>query len=759
VSGGVASNVINEHSGYYVENVHYTIVEDVYGNDIGVYINEGSDANYVWEFEAYDSQSDEPGYINYISIDPTDTVGPIKLSIVGAPGHTYGAQDVKKIDLRTNGDDTGDIVTINISGDLASVADVDCDNVTGDIDVGGNLAGNDIDVIEDIDGDITIGGLLLGDIEADALQNVTISGNGTHTGNITVRGDFVEVLTIGHEDESSSATMQGTVTITGVFQGNGDGYGGGGVIEIWGDMEGEFDFDASFYGRLFIHGDFLNSITIDGVMGTRAWQWYQPLIEIDGDFGDSGTDIISIAYNTGASMSMNDGQILIHGDMNARILCNPAKDFFEGEIYIDGSLLDATGDSTPEIVTGEMDYGDEYDPDDGIGITIDYDGYHALDEWEAGATISIDGTSYGYTTVSVPANHLWNVTECRGDLNNDGELTAADASIFVNQLYDEYEDYDPAVYLANYPGLGGSLYYHGDASGNGSIDAELGWPDENAVTYLGGEDCCVQDWSFCMTDLDCDGGTGLSDLGVLLSNYGMTSGAEREDGDISGDGDVDLSDLAALLGEYGNTCDCSGGFDSLGMDGSAVTVTVEAYDTGGYSGGGFEGEDEHFVFDLKIEVDDPNSDDWVVTGAVLEADNDATFRLSTTSTTPDQYATFVAAPWTSVPGSATAAVAGAYDPADPNEVFTTTDINLGWYDSAESNDGPATVMRIVIDVSEVSNADVSAGFGSVYFTTTGPTRPSDIFLADLTAEVSTADSAPAMESLSGEFYVKRDTGP
>ena len=52
-------------------------------------------------------------------------------------------------------------------------------------------------------------------------------------------------------------------------------------------------------------------------------------------------------------------------------------------------------------------------------------------------------------------------------------------------------------------------------------------------------------------DLDSDGDIDLTDLSVLLSNYGMTSGAAYEDGDLDGDGDVDLTDLGGLLSYYG----------------------------------------------------------------------------------------------------------------------------------------------------------------------------------------------------------------
>jgi hypothetical protein len=58
-------------------------------------------------------------------------------------------------------------------------------------------------------------------------------------------------------------------------------------------------------------------------------------------------------------------------------------------------------------------------------------------------------------------------------------------------------------------------------------------------------------------DLNGDGEIGIADLAQLLSNYGMTSGATYEMGDIEplgGDSDVDLADLAALLAAYGTTC-------------------------------------------------------------------------------------------------------------------------------------------------------------------------------------------------------------
>jgi hypothetical protein len=62
-------------------------------------------------------------------------------------------------------------------------------------------------------------------------------------------------------------------------------------------------------------------------------------------------------------------------------------------------------------------------------------------------------------------------------------------------------------------------------------------------------------WNFA-DDGDCI--INISDIGELLPNYGTTSGATREDGDIypvgAGDGAVDISDLGEMLAQYGDDC-------------------------------------------------------------------------------------------------------------------------------------------------------------------------------------------------------------
>ena len=56
----------------------------------------------------------------------------------------------------------------------------------------------------------------------------------------------------------------------------------------------------------------------------------------------------------------------------------------------------------------------------------------------------------------------------------------------------------------------------------------------------------------CPADTDGDGDVDLSDLALLLSEFGQNGAALS--GDADGDGDVDLTDLAIVLGDFGQSC-------------------------------------------------------------------------------------------------------------------------------------------------------------------------------------------------------------
>ena len=57
----------------------------------------------------------------------------------------------------------------------------------------------------------------------------------------------------------------------------------------------------------------------------------------------------------------------------------------------------------------------------------------------------------------------------------------------------------------------------------------------------------------CPGDLNADSTVDLTDLSILLNNFG-TTGAGPGDGDIDGDADVDLTDLSILLSNFGTPC-------------------------------------------------------------------------------------------------------------------------------------------------------------------------------------------------------------
>jgi len=104
---------------------------------------------------------------------------------------------------------------------------------------------------------------------------------------------------------------------------------------------------------------------------------------------------------------------------------------------------------------------------------------------------------------------------------------------------------------------GGGGYSAGAAF---ELEGTIGQPDASYALTGGGFELTGGFWAGagaaapCLGDLDGDGQIALSDLAIVLSNFGTPSGATPEQGDLDGDGDVDLTDLATMLSLFGTAC-------------------------------------------------------------------------------------------------------------------------------------------------------------------------------------------------------------
>jgi len=263
-------------------------------------------------------------------------------------------------------------------------------------------------------------------------------------------------------------------------------------------------------------------------------------------------------------------------------------------------------------------------------------------------------------------------------------------------------------------------------------DGIVGLDDLSQMITWYGHEACYGDDAYCLADFTCDNMVGLDDLAIFLSFYGTN---------------------------------CNLGFTPVE---GQLAASISPWNTNGYSGGGFAGESQHFVFDALIEIDEED-DDWTVSGTVITAANGATFRLAPVdpnsdtpipgSSEPDKYATFFSVPKSvnangrfNNPMGDDGAIAGACHPIAPDYTFTTTSITACWYDKdGDSNDGPAAVLRLVLDVSGVSGADTSGGFGSVYFSTSGPTSGGDIKVADFGLATAHAAEGGELSTVMGRF--------
>ena len=94
-------------------------------------------------------------------------------------------------------------------------------------------------------------------------------------------------------------------------------------------------------------------------------------------------------------------------------------------------------------------------------------------------------------------------------------------------------------------------FWRGDIAEVIVFEGELSAAEREAI-----EEQLMDRWGVSGTgptpgDANLDGYVDVSDLGILATNYGTTSGAEWGDADFTGDGVVDVSDLGILATNYG----------------------------------------------------------------------------------------------------------------------------------------------------------------------------------------------------------------
>jgi subtilisin family serine protease len=81
-------------------------------------------------------------------------------------------------------------------------------------------------------------------------------------------------------------------------------------------------------------------------------------------------------------------------------------------------------------------------------------------------------------------------------------------------------------------------------------------PTDDSITYAGWNIDDVEIWGWqvtpCFGDADGDGDVDITDLGLLLTNFGM--GGPGILGDVDDDHDVDITDLGILLAQFGVAC-------------------------------------------------------------------------------------------------------------------------------------------------------------------------------------------------------------
>lgn len=423
--------------------------------------------DHEWTIFVQNTLDDSPGDLAALLIDPS------------TPKENYGVRIADDLDgpgVRNVG--TIDLTNPNWTG--ASWLSFDTSLISGDLDgdltvtdqlhliVGGNVSSTST-ITAGYIGEFYAGypaGIFAGRLEV--LGNYASIVIGTLTGIINyngnslygditlIRGGSGQIINGGVLQASTTVMLTGSSGYT--FSGTAT-FGGAahssvlppyircprltGVLHITGDMDGVIEGSTNGFAssaRIEIDGDLGGAVRLTGA-GTA-----EGTIRIGGD-------VLSI---------VDDQSIEIAGTLGgaARIsICGSLSSLYMSDaICIEAIVHNAA-------------------------LTVDYDGDDFYDYWgEAG--IRIGSTLYTYNS---PHARLWDVTSCRGDMNNDGAVNNFDIDPFILALS------DPAAYVDEFPGLEGSMIYHGDCDCSGMFNNF----DIDTFIALVSSACCTADCQPC----------------------------------------------------------------------------------------------------------------------------------------------------------------------------------------------------------------------------------------------------------------------
>jgi hypothetical protein len=387
--------------------------------------------------------------------------------------------------------------------------------------------------------------------------------------------------------------MRGDID-TGVLVGNvtvGEGISGrtAGDFIIHSGYAGMMVFAAlqGYGGHVHIQGDFTGTINVNGSMFGQ--------IEIDGDM------IAPCRLYFPTFLSRNEGgnppNVHVHGSITGSVAT--AAPLIEvhntlgggnnwGTIAIDGSFLNAI-ENGHEIVTQRINHSQRG------AIVIDYDGWDEGDDWEEGASIQEWDDDMVYHTysstddpwVNVLEHGVFHITNCKGDLDNNGvvdnaDLVAMDQARLLGLPAGDYRD----CFVDHYAGLEGSVPWHGNLNCVDPADQDADCADYHWLEHLlagPGLNCCTTDCAaiaICRADFDHSGLVDFGELTQFLTAYGHSEGdplynplydfsygdcpelPEEQDCNNGGMTDVaniiHINDLTILLAAYGRFCECGG---------------------------------------------------------------------------------------------------------------------------------------------------------------------------------------------------------